>query len=809
MATAATRSIGTLSRDDPSEDDEFGAHAAIATAIRKLIDNSASGFGIALVGEPGSGKSTVLELLRSQCDHAEGCGIAVFRFDAWAHQGDNLRRAFLDELADFLEKKWEVDPKKVRGSLSPTSSQSTERLTLPASFGALALFLLLTPNSVLRSGLGIAIPSWAQICAFWISFVGLLISAVWKMVKSRGVLSLLARAETVSATSPTPTSIEFRRLFRDLVSRADLVARKRVLVIALEDFDRLPEREREEAWSVMRTYTEALSKATRDEKRWAEAIWTIVPLQARSTAPPEDPVDFGGQLPNPADRVPNQVAGRIDRLCQIRFVVPPPYVTAWRKYLADRLKAQLPGWKDTQWEDAISVYSSRLARAPLWRTPRHLRAYANELVAINALETGGRRATPDVVIQLAANILESDGSVDPLVLVKSVQADSRAHVGKIASLLYNREPNEAIQAVFDGPVLDALLSGNSARLSELERQCSPALMVAQTLVERGVDAWALREPKLIGNVALALSLKPEVLEGAAGRMLKDGALKVAVWQRLDEQAATGLGWLCLAQKDSARQIFESVARTADSPPTPDEFEHFCTAVNKMALAAEDALPASLSIGRKPESFLNFMQTLHAKVPDAPLSRFRPACGDGELVSNLKSAPRDETWVESVTCAALAGFEMSWLVPVAKKELTSAPTDNSLARAAALAAVVMLAGGPIETADQALHLVEAMRSDGRIFTLLAIASGHAIIEHALILGALMSKPLTESYLGTPSAAGVGRFRAVISKGRGVEWDAIARQAGEAGAKDVLKRQLGYSGLDSMQRELIEHILHFGN
>jgi hypothetical protein len=55
MATAAQRPIGGPSRDEPSGEDVFGAHAAIARAIKKLILESDSGFGVALVGEPGSG----------------------------------------------------------------------------------------------------------------------------------------------------------------------------------------------------------------------------------------------------------------------------------------------------------------------------------------------------------------------------------------------------------------------------------------------------------------------------------------------------------------------------------------------------------------------------------------------------------------------------------------------------------------------------------------------------------------------------------------------------------------------------------
>lgn len=85
----------------------FQIHEEIAQAIASEIKTGKSG-NIALIGNWGSGKSTIVnrvqELLQSESgkDSESGDestaakkGFIYFKFDAWAHSGDSLRRNFL------------------------------------------------------------------------------------------------------------------------------------------------------------------------------------------------------------------------------------------------------------------------------------------------------------------------------------------------------------------------------------------------------------------------------------------------------------------------------------------------------------------------------------------------------------------------------------------------------------------------------------------------------------------------------------------------------------------------------------------
>jgi predicted transcriptional regulator len=91
--------------DLPADRDEFGSHQKVADAIAELVRNEEGGKAIALIGPWGSGKSTIVNLLRKKLEEREDT--FVFVFDAWAHRGDPLRRSFLECLINrLLDKGW-------------------------------------------------------------------------------------------------------------------------------------------------------------------------------------------------------------------------------------------------------------------------------------------------------------------------------------------------------------------------------------------------------------------------------------------------------------------------------------------------------------------------------------------------------------------------------------------------------------------------------------------------------------------------------------------------------------------------------
>ncbi len=86
-----------VKQEDMSPDQ---THKNVSQALFQVIEASNTAITIGLEGNWGSGKSTVIEFLREELEKENKT--LFFQFDAWAHDGDPLRRMFLESLIDKI-----------------------------------------------------------------------------------------------------------------------------------------------------------------------------------------------------------------------------------------------------------------------------------------------------------------------------------------------------------------------------------------------------------------------------------------------------------------------------------------------------------------------------------------------------------------------------------------------------------------------------------------------------------------------------------------------------------------------------------
>ncbi|MCK4546130.1 MAG: hypothetical protein KAW17_01700 [Candidatus Eisenbacteria sp.] len=174
MGKDETRSTNLIS-DVPASKDEFGSHDRIAKAIVQLLRTESGGKTIGLQGTWGSGKSTVVNLVKEELDRdreKKQGEVAVVIVDAWAHQGDPLRRTFLERVIDGLD--WIKDKEKWQQSLNKISRGGKLRRDNNAS----------APH---EGGSGVRLA--ATVCACWSGF-----PAIWP----RRWISIQHQSEAVS-----------------------------------------------------------------------------------------------------------------------------------------------------------------------------------------------------------------------------------------------------------------------------------------------------------------------------------------------------------------------------------------------------------------------------------------------------------------------------------------------------------------------------------------------------------------------------------------------------------------------------------
>ena len=227
---------GCLTRllpDSPADADAFGSHERVADSIAEVVRTESGGKAIGLEGGWGAGKSTVVKLVAQKLSQAKERAHKIAVFDMWSHQGDPLRRTFLENLIkqvqefgwidteqwdrriDELAKRRREETTKVVPRLTPEGVKfAFSLLAVPigsALLGAgLSLFGSKDASELLRAvliALGIALALAPAIYYGYLGVVG-----CWKRRKGRtseegGWLSELPALVTGQASTESRTMV--------------------------------------------------------------------------------------------------------------------------------------------------------------------------------------------------------------------------------------------------------------------------------------------------------------------------------------------------------------------------------------------------------------------------------------------------------------------------------------------------------------------------------------------------------------------------------------------------------------------------
>ena len=295
--------------DKPATQDHFGTadtpspHRKVAEAIADLIrGDEEGGKSIGLEGGWGSGKTTIVsilfEMFRQNANHK------VALFDAWAHEGDPLRRTFLENLIERLTEgadrgrnwidktSWEERKEIIAQRREITETSSEPHISW---IGYVLIFLIaLVPigiaflNSSLKDiaftfdtsqpnskrfiiGLIICLAPLAII------LLGLVVAGIKRRfsnsaetkVSAGGMLwTMLVNKAVTKETTKTnktanPTSVEFEFYFADMMREAlekNDPERERKIVMVLDNLDRINPAEALKILSTLQTFLNPRAK---------------------------------------------------------------------------------------------------------------------------------------------------------------------------------------------------------------------------------------------------------------------------------------------------------------------------------------------------------------------------------------------------------------------------------------------------------------------------------------------------------------------------------------------------------------------
>jgi hypothetical protein len=513
--------------DQPADTDEFAgqAHARVAKSLVSIIARGEGGRAIGLEGTWGSGKSTVIDFALAQFKDLNADRTPkhrVFVFDAWAHQGDPLRRVFLEEFIAGLasngaieQKKWDAKLESLRSIRKKTTETRAEnlswvaRITLltlplyPLAYGLLLeaskkdsqLVALLSKNWLI--GIACLLIAAPYIAAFftWISRHN------DKSMKGRSVIWAFNKQTDHVTTEQLiredeATTIEFNKVFDELIE--DASERGNRIVIVLDNLDRLANDQIRDIWATMRNFFAATPGSKRRET--LKNVWLVVPIDRQHI----EAVFADGNVTS----TEHTTRGFVEKTFEVVLRVPPLLLSSWGDFFTKKLLEAF-GEKVTA-EDRYRIF--RLFELyqtshPTIITPRAVKAFINKLVGQARLSGDSIPIEYQSLYVLYRDSIAQDVQKlqDSTILDASVQASivESEWTKYLAAAHFNVLPDLALEILLAPEIEGALLEHRSDRLTELSKTSGFISILHGVVASKG-RSWATENPSALFDVAATL-----------------------------------------------------------------------------------------------------------------------------------------------------------------------------------------------------------------------------------------------------------------------------------------------------------------
>lgn len=473
--------------EDVSNKDEFvdQTHQKVSNSLKSLIDSSDQAVTIGLEGQWGSGKSTVINLLRKDTPN----DVLFFCFDAWAHEGDPLRRIFLESLINF------IDPDNKDNDLKKISKEITgksRKVDVNSSTKTTSFTNILAASSLLVP-LGIALISQSNFTelAFFLSdkagsfdfasSFGLLFVLLPALVTSSYYLFTsedlnIFKSESTEKYSQAVTeenersSIEFEKYFKRIITKyigKDKKYNKTIIVI--DNLDRLEEAQAKKALSTLQTFFQHRNNiSTKDE--WLKDLWFIVPYDKVGISK-----IWQDESNTSEDTIKDKSAitkSFLDKSFQIIAEVPSPVFSGWNNYLSKKIDLALTGWpKESKLLaiDSFTRYFSHLHTSP---NARSINNFINQ-IGFTALKYRDEMSAEAISIYCLYRKELSDSELREGLIANKLPknyepiGDKELIKKEVAGLLFGVSKDKGFELLLKPAITDALKKGDSESVNEL------------------------------------------------------------------------------------------------------------------------------------------------------------------------------------------------------------------------------------------------------------------------------------------------------------------------------------------------------
>lgn len=513
--------LSDQSVDEDLFDDQ--THQKVANKIVDLIEhNQGKAVTIGLEGRWGSGKSTIIAIIKKIISKKHN-NLQYFYIDAWAHEGDPLRRIILENIiqqadpdesnTDLLELK-NILSKRKKKIITETKKAPTKTgciiaiLTLMIPFGAAMLSTIQISDVSLFNFSDPIHYRFIISLLFSLSpivFIFFRFIHIWKKEGFKQALKaenwqFISEDSTDTITQEISeenerTSIEFEKyfykIFEIILSNKNEEGQQKQIILVIDNLDRINAQDSLKIWSTIQTFLQYKNPSSSTNEITSN-LWIIVPYDENGLGKLWDNNNYSPQNKEKQELEENksennseqndyidecwklQKRSFFDKCFQIRFEIPFSIQTSWENYARKLINISLVSLDEFEKRKVLKILiNSRESLADI-PSPREIKTYINQIGIQSMLSSEditiecisyyvymkyNKQRTQDVIKQ---GLLENNipSSNHQFMLPNDAKY-------QLSGILFGTSQKRGKQLLLETPILEALNKGNCENLYSL------------------------------------------------------------------------------------------------------------------------------------------------------------------------------------------------------------------------------------------------------------------------------------------------------------------------------------------------------
>jgi len=558
-------------------------HDRVSKSIYRLIDESDKAITIGVEGSWGSGKSTVIELLKGKIDVDNSKNTLFFIFDAWAHEGDPLRRIFLESLIKEIDPNGEDSylnkllleiggrSKSVKVTTSREASSLGKKLFVSAFMVPIGSALL-SINKFEDLDWGIKDIGFSELLFIFgliLSSAPLLFLAGWWMCGEKDKKTGNVRWDFMESDSTENytqditedgerTSIEFERYFKKIfeyVFESKEGSKYDRAVIVIDNLDRIDTGHAATIWSTLQTFFQHRNCSNKKDA-WVKDLWFLVTYDREGLSRiwdskfQDETVDFHGYdslstEPKQKQKITSDISKSfLGKNFQVVAEVPTPVMSSWQGYSVECVNKALNEWPEDEKQNVITTFQRYGSRLDISPTPREIQNFVNQ-IGLLGMSWGGSMSAEALALYALLRLSRTENELRKELLQAglpegySTDADADELKRELAGLMFGVPKDKGIQLLLEPVIQEAMRNGDGEALKAVLDEQGEAFWIAWNAIRAGIAVSDSHTQEYILSVTKAMH---EGLLSVKNKIKPDLEKLEKAWRATSEKWESKLGY---------------------------------------------------------------------------------------------------------------------------------------------------------------------------------------------------------------------------------------------------------------------------